>query len=259
MSVVPPSRGLPGLAGKVALVTGAGSGIGAACASRLAAEHAHVYVVDINLGAAQEVAEQIRADGGIANPVQADVADAQDWQRLRRHIGDLEGRLDVLCSNAFMEVKQSAHELAEADWDRQLDVNLKAAYLGVHAFADLLTHPGASIVIMSSVHAILPIRRRPAYAAAKGGLAALGRQLAVDYGPQVRVNIVLPGPVPTPAWDPMTPDDEHARIAETALKRLGRPEEIAAVVAFLTSDEASYITGASIVVDGGWSIVKEPS
>lgn len=249
---------LPGIEHKVALVTGAGSGIGTAITQRLTAEGAVVYAVDIDPAGIDLLAHAQPEPTPAVVPVQADVASAQDWQRLHDMVIDEHGRLDILISNAFVEIERPVHELSEIDWDRQLDVNLKAAYLGSRFFIGELEKAEGNIVLMSSVHAILPIRHRPAYAAAKGGLAALCRQLAIEYGPRVRVNCVQPGPVPTPAWAPMTPQDYQVRISETALNRLGRPEEIASVVAFLVSDEASFITGASVVVDGGWSISKEP-
>ena len=150
-----------------------------------------------------------------------------------------------------------AHQLAEEDWDRVLAVNLKAAYLGTRALVNLLQATGGSIVLTSSVHALIGLPSRPAYAAAKGGLTALGRQMAVDYGPAVRVNTVVPGPILTPAWSGATEADKVRTAAATLARRLGQPEEVAAAVAFLGSADASYITGATIVVNGGWSVQKD--
>jgi NAD(P)-dependent dehydrogenase (short-subunit alcohol dehydrogenase family) len=111
-------------------------------------------------------------------------------------------------------------------------------------------------VIISSVHANFGLPGRPAYAAAKGGLVSLGRQLAVEYGPQLRVNTVLPGPILTSAWDHISEADRELSAAATAAGRLGSPDEVAAAVAFLASGDAAYVTGASLVVDGGWSAMK---
>ena len=238
--------------GKVAAVTGGGSGIGAATARRLAAEGADVLVADVDLSAARAVAGPISAA-----PVACDVSRQADWAALRQLIEARFGRLDLLHHNAAVDVAGPAHQLAEDDWDRVLAVDLKAAYLGTSALVDLLQASGGSIVLTSSVHALIGLPSHPAYAAAKGGLTALGRQLAVDYGPAVRVNTVLPGPVLTPAWSEATEADKDRAAAATLARRLGRPEEVAAAVAFLGSADASYIIGAAIVVDGGWSVQKD--
>ena len=238
--------------GRVAAVTGGGSGIGAATARRLAAEGADVVVADVDLSAARAVAGPISAA-----PVACDVSCPADWAALRQLIQARFGRLDLLHHNAAVDVAGPVHQLAEEDWDRVLAVDLKAAYLGTRALVDLLQASGGSIVLTSSVHALIGLPSRPAYAAAKGGLTALGRQLAVDYGPAVRVNTVLPGPVLTPAWSGATEADKDRTAAATLARRLGRPEEVAAAVAFLGSADASYITGAAIVVDGGWSVQKD--
>jgi NAD(P)-dependent dehydrogenase (short-subunit alcohol dehydrogenase family) len=242
-------------AGRVALVTGGAAGIGAATARRLAAEGATVVIADV--ADAGPVAEAIRADGGRAEFARADVALPGDWAKVAGLVLGRYERLDVLHSNAATVVVAPAHEMAEADWDRQIAVNLKAAWLGARAFAPTLQASAGAIVLTSSVHALAGIPGHPAYAAAKGALGALGRQLAVEYGPALRVNTVLPGPINTAAWDRVPEPDRRRSAAQTVAKRFGEPEEVAAVVAFLASADASYITGASIVVDGGWSVLKD--
>jgi NAD(P)-dependent dehydrogenase (short-subunit alcohol dehydrogenase family) len=166
------------------------------------------------------------------------------------------GGVDVLISNAAVNYRLPVHELSRAQWDTQLAVNLTATFLGVQACLPDLTERRGSVVVTSSVHALVGLPGNPAYAAAKGGLTALTRQLAAEYGPAVRVNAVLPGPILTPAWDGTGEEDRQRSIEQTAAKRFGTPAEVAAAIAFLASADASYITGASLTVDGGWSIFK---
>jgi len=154
-------------------------------------------------------------------------------------------------------IVKPADELSEDEWDAQLRVTLTGAWLGVRTFARELRRVQGAIVLTSSVHALFGLPGHPAYAAAKGALTALTRQLAVDLGPDVRVNCVLLGPILTAMWDGISEPEREASAAATVAQRFGRPEEVAAVVAFLASDDASYMTGASVVVDGGWSIRKE--
>jgi NAD(P)-dependent dehydrogenase (short-subunit alcohol dehydrogenase family) len=242
---------------RVALVTGAGNGIGAATARRLADEGADVIVADIDDDLGPAVTKQIQDAGGSATFVRLDVSSAKDWEQAARYVAEQHGRLDLLHSNAARVIIHPAHELTEGDWDAQLRVCLTGAWLGVRTFIDDLRRVRGSVVLTSSVHALVGMAGHPAYAAAKGALCALGRQLAVEYGPEVRVNTVLPGPIMTAMWDRVSEQDRITSAEATVAKRLGRPEEVAAVVAFLASDDASYMTGTSVVVDGGWTIMKD--
>ncbi|WP_405986425.1 SDR family NAD(P)-dependent oxidoreductase [Streptomyces sp. NBC_00872] len=240
---------------RVAVVTGAASGIGAATAQRLAAEGAAVILADIAKERGEAVAADIRAAGGRAAFVTADVSDEGDWDRIVA-AAHTYGPVGVLVSNAYTVRVAPAHEMSLDAWERQLAVNLTGGFLGFRAVLPDLRERRGAVVLTSSVHAHKGIPGHPAYAASKGALLSLSGQLAVEYGPEVRVNAVLPGPILTAAWDRVPAADRERSIAETAARRFGRPEEVAAAIAFLAAEEASYITGSSLLVDGGWSVVK---
>jgi NAD(P)-dependent dehydrogenase (short-subunit alcohol dehydrogenase family) len=234
-----------------ALVTGAARGIGAACARRLAMDGLQVVLADVDVAAAEEVAGDLPGSGHRA--VLLDAGDAASWRALATG----HPVVDVVVNNAAMVVKSLAHELPEDDWDRQIAVDLSSVYHSVRAYGAVLVERGGAIVNVASVHAVLGYAGHPAYAAAKGGVVALTRQLAVDYGPGVRVNAVLPGPILTRVWDGVDEAGRRRAAVGTALQRMGQPEEVAAVVSFLASADASYVTGAAIPVDGGATVLKE--
>ncbi|MEV5893973.1 SDR family NAD(P)-dependent oxidoreductase [Nonomuraea fuscirosea] len=239
--------------GRTALVTGAASGIGAATARRLAAEGARVLLADIDDERGAAVAASI---GDRAAHLHLDVTSARDWSAAAAEVRDRFGRLDVLHANGPGRVvpARPAHEMPESDWDAQIDVSLKAAFLAARTFCPLLAETEGALVITSSVHAATGIPGCAPYAAAKGGLQSLARQLAVEYAPRVRVNAVVPGPIMSSAWDGIDAEGRAATIRETPAGRFGTPEEVAAAVAFLAAQEAAFITGACLNVDGGWSV-----
>ncbi|MQY36799.1 Glucose 1-dehydrogenase 2 [Streptomyces sp. RB17] len=241
--------------GRTAVITGAASGIGAATAERLAQEGAAVLLADVDEERGEAVAERIAKDGGRARFVPADVSAEQDWQRIVT-AAHVYGPVGVLVSNAFTVDVTPAHEMSLDSWQRQLSVNLTAAFLGFRAVLPDLRAGTGAVVLTSSVHAHAGIPGHPAYAASKGALLSLCGQLAVEYGPEVRVNAVLPGPVLTAAWDRVPPEERERSVAGTAARRFGTPAEVAAAIAFLSAEEASFITGSHLVVDGGWSVVK---
>lgn len=244
------------LAGKVAVVTGAGNGIGRATVRRLAMAGARVAVVDVDAGAAEEAAAALRAQGREALAAVGDVGSAADVGRVVDETLAAFGRIDILHNNAAWYPVKAAVDTTEDEWDRAMAVCLKGAWLGARAvLPHMLRAGGGCIVNTASVHSLVAFKAHAAYDTAKAGLLGLTRSLAVDYGPAVRVNAIAPGGVETRLWDRMPALERAAFIEATTLKRLATPDEIAEGVYFLASDRSSFMTGACLVMDGGWTIV----
>jgi NAD(P)-dependent dehydrogenase (short-subunit alcohol dehydrogenase family) len=243
------------LEGRIALVTGAGSGIGRAMVHVFAVEGAHVYVTDVNGAAAETVAGEIVKAGGRATALTADVSRGQDVTAMFRTVEQAHGRLDVLVNNAGLNVRGDFRHLSDQDWVTIREVNLDGVVrVARDGFALLKASGKASLINVASILAHRGLRQLTAYSATKGAVTALTRGMAVEYAPfGVRVNALCPGFVETALTRRVLrmPAIEKALVDSTALRRLGTPEEIARAALFLASDEASYVTGAELAVDGG--------
>ena len=246
------------LDGKVAIVTGASSGIGRATALLFAEEGAKVVVADWHEDDGRRVADEIAGGGGAATFVRVDVSQPEDVEAMVRAAVDTYARLDVLFNNAGVEGEQApTAECTLENWDRVIAVNLKGVFLGMkYGIAAMLRSGGGSIINNASVAGIVGFANIPAYSASKGGVIQLTKTAALEYAKQgVRVNAICPGVIWTPMVERFVGGREETRGALEALEpvgRFGRPEEVAQLALFLACEDSTFCTGAPFLVDGGF-------
>jgi len=238
---------------KVAVITGAGSGMGASEAILFAKEGAKVVLTDINLQAVEAIVAQIVAAGGEAIAIKHNVASKEDWTNVYRVTIETYGKLDILINNAGISLATPFQDQTEDDWARTYAINVNSVMYGMQQAIPLMEqNKGGSIVNIASISALTGMAGAGAYTASKGAVRSISKAAAVDFGKKnIRVNSVYPGYIVTPMSAAHMDQYKDHFLAQIALPELGQAEEVAAAVLFLASDDASHITGVELPVDGG--------
>ena len=245
------------LEGKVALISGGARGMGAVEAKLFATEGAKVVIGDVLEAEAKGVEAEINESGGECVFIRLDVTVAANWQAAVDLAVGRFGRLDILVNNAGISNRATLEDTSDEAWDRMLDINAKGVFLGTrHAIPAMRDSGGGSIINISSIYGLIGSRTSAAYHASKGAVRLLTKATAIQHASEnIRCNSVHPGFIQTPMTEVSFSDEEHRErlIANTPLGRVGVPEDIAKGVLYLASDESSYVTGAELVIDGGFT------
>ncbi|MFG3613865.1 SDR family NAD(P)-dependent oxidoreductase [Rummeliibacillus stabekisii] len=243
------------LQGKVAIITGAANGMGAAEARLFAKEGAKVVATDLNEEKLNEVVADVKAAGGEITGIKQNVASEEEWKAVVAKTVELYGKVDVLVNNAGVAMSKNFATMEMDEWNWVMDINLNGCVLGMkYAIPEMQKAGGGSVINISSIGGIVGMAGSSPYTAAKGALRSLSKSAAVEYGKdKIRVNSVHPGIIVTPMTAPSMEDAMPYYKMHTQLPYFGNPEDVAHGVVFLASDESRFMTGAELVIDGGWT------